>query len=38
MLVKPQPTQEERREILVEMMKNDEELGLYDESIVSTKR
>jgi hypothetical protein len=34
MLVKPQPTQEERREILVEMMKNDEELGLYDEPIV----
>jgi hypothetical protein len=31
MLVKPQPTQEERREILAEMMKNDQELGLYDE-------
>ena len=35
MLVKPQqPTQEERREILTEMMKNDEELGLYDEPII----
>ena len=32
--VKPQPTQEERREILAEMMKNDEELGLYDEPII----
>jgi hypothetical protein len=32
--VKPQPTQEERREILREIMKNDEELGLYDEPIV----
>jgi hypothetical protein len=31
MLIKPQPTQEERREILAEMMKNDQELGLYDE-------
>ena len=31
MLVKPQPTQEERHEILTEMMKNDQELGLYDE-------
>jgi hypothetical protein len=31
MLVKPQPTQEERHELLVEMMKNDQELGLYDE-------
>jgi len=31
MLVKPQPTQEERREILSEMMKNDQQLGLYDE-------
>jgi hypothetical protein len=30
--IKSQPTQEERHEILVEMMKNDEELGLYDES------
>jgi hypothetical protein len=29
--VKPQLTQEERGEILAEMMKNDEELGLYDE-------
>jgi hypothetical protein len=29
--VKPQPTIEERHELLVEMMKNDEELGLYDE-------
>jgi hypothetical protein len=27
-----QPTQEERHEILTEMMKNDEELGLYDET------
>ena len=26
-----QPTQEERHEILTEMMKNDQELGLYDE-------
>ena len=32
--IKPQPTQEERREILIEMMKNDQELGLYDESVV----
>jgi hypothetical protein len=31
MLVKPQPTQEERHELLTEMMKNDQELGLYDE-------
>jgi len=31
MLVKPQPTQEERHEILTEMMKNDQELDLYDE-------
>ena len=31
MLIKPQPTMEERREILAEMMKNDQELGLYDE-------
>ena len=30
-LVKPQPTKEERHELLTEMMKNDEELGLYDE-------
>ena len=30
-LVKPQLTQEERHELLVEMMKNDQELGLYDE-------
>jgi hypothetical protein len=29
--VKPQLTQEERGEILAEMMKNDQELGLYDE-------
>lgn len=29
--VKPQLTQEERGEILAEMMKNDEEMGLYDE-------
>jgi hypothetical protein len=29
--IKPQPTQEERHELLTEMMKNDEELGLYDE-------
>jgi hypothetical protein len=27
-----QPTQEERRELLAEIMKNDEELGLYDET------
>jgi hypothetical protein len=32
MLIKTEPTQEERHDILVEMMKNDEELGLYDES------
>ena len=31
-LVKPQLTQEERHELLVEIMKNDQELGLYDES------
>ena len=31
MLVKPQPTQEERHELLTEMMKNDQELGLYNE-------
>jgi hypothetical protein len=31
MLVKPQPTQEERHELLAEIMKNDQELGLYDE-------
>jgi hypothetical protein len=31
--VKPQPTQEERHELLVEIMKNDEELGLYDEPL-----
>ena len=30
-LVKPQPTKEERHELLTEIMKNDEELGLYDE-------
>jgi hypothetical protein len=30
-MVKPQPTMEERREILAEMIKNDQELGLYDE-------
>ena len=30
-LIKPQLTQEERHELLVEMMKNDQELGLYDE-------
>jgi len=29
--VKPQLTQEERHELLTEMMKNDQELGLYDE-------
>jgi hypothetical protein len=29
--IKPQLTQEERGEILAEMMKNDQELGLYDE-------
>lgn len=34
-LVKPQPTQEERHELLVEMMKNDQELGLYDEPLVN---
>jgi hypothetical protein len=28
----PQPTQEERRELLAEIMKNDEELGLYNET------
>jgi hypothetical protein len=33
MPVKPQLTQEERHELLVEIMKNDEELGLYDESL-----
>ena len=32
-LVKSQPTQEERHELLTEMMKNDEELGLYDEPL-----
>jgi septal ring factor EnvC (AmiA/AmiB activator) len=32
MLIKPhQPTPEERHEILTEMMKNDQELGLYEE-------
>ena len=34
MLIKTEPTQEERHDILVEMMKNDEELGLYDEPII----
>jgi hypothetical protein len=34
MLDKLQPTQEERHELLVEMMKNDEELGLYNEPMV----
>ena len=29
--VKPELTREERGEILAEMMKNDQELGLYDE-------
>lgn len=29
--VKSEPTQEERHELLTEMMKNDQELGLYDE-------
>jgi hypothetical protein len=29
----PQPTQEERHELLVEIMKKDEELGLYDEPL-----
>jgi len=29
--IKPQPTQEERHELLAEMMKNDQELGLYNE-------
>ena len=31
--VKQQLTQEERHELLVEMMKNDQELGLYDEPL-----
>jgi len=31
--VKPQLTQEERHELLAEIMKNDEELGLYDEPL-----
>jgi hypothetical protein len=30
-VIKPQLTQEERHELLTEMMKNDQELGLYDE-------
>ena len=30
-LAKSEPTQEERHELLTEMMKNDQELGLYDE-------
>ena len=34
MLIKTELTQEERHDILVEMMKNDEELGLYDEPII----
>ena len=29
--IKSEPTQEERHELLTEMMKNDQELGLYDE-------
>ena len=31
MLIKPQPTQEESQEILDDMVKNNQELGLYDE-------
>lgn len=33
--VKSELTQEERGEILAEMMKNDQELGLYDEPLIS---
>jgi len=35
---KKSPTREERHEMLTEMMKNDQELGLYDEPILASEK